>query len=281
MSVDFALLCNATDAYNFHTHTEFCDGKASMSEMARRAAQDGFRRLGFSPHGPLCLESPCNMPHDSIKSYFAEFERVRENFDEKSFTLYKGMEVDWINFDFGPHIDFFQNMGLDYTIGSVHFVPTQDGRMVDCDGRPERFKKYLYSFFKEDLRYVVERFFEQTLWMIEYGGFDILGHFDKIARNAASADPNIESYGWYKALIADVINHAAASGVAIEINTKFLEEEGRAFPKSDYWPKLIDSGATVVINSDAHHPDKIDSGRRKAIDMFRSIKENQRSLRKE
>lgn len=279
MSLDFTSLCASTDAYNFHTHTEFCDGKATMSEIASRALQDGFRYLGFSPHGPICVESSCNMHPESVKEYFAEFDRLQAELCGHGLTLYKGMEIDWIGRDFGPHIDLFQNMELDYAIGSVHFVPTQDGRMVDCDGRPQRFQTYLHSFFRDDLRYVVEKFYEQTLWMLEYGGFDILGHFDKIARNAASIDPEIESSGWYKALVSDVIDHALSSGVAIEINTKILEEEGRFFPHTRYWLELINAGATLIVNSDAHRCDRINAGRQAAIDQLRQTREDQRSRR--
>lgn len=46
-----------TNRYNFHSHTEFCDGHAPMATMAEAAAGDGFEIWGFTPHSPICLDS--------------------------------------------------------------------------------------------------------------------------------------------------------------------------------------------------------------------------------
>lgn len=35
--------------YNLHSHTQFCDGRASMEEMAAAAMAEGFSHWGFSP----------------------------------------------------------------------------------------------------------------------------------------------------------------------------------------------------------------------------------------
>ena len=59
------------------------------------------------------------------------------------------MEIDFVSRDFGPHIDYFQRLPLDFRLGSVHFVPTQDGVWLDCDGRFERFAGYLRDGFRE------------------------------------------------------------------------------------------------------------------------------------
>ncbi|MDE6669612.1 MAG: histidinol-phosphatase, partial [Muribaculaceae bacterium] len=154
----------------------------------------------------------------------------------------------------------------------VHFVPTRDGIPVDCDGRFERFARNLHDAYNDDLRYVVEKYFEQVLTMIECGGFDILGHLDKISANAAKADPDIENTGWYKALIEDVINHAASSGLTVEINTKSYNDTRRFFPALQWWTELLRSGAHIVINSDAHYPDKVNAGRPEALRIIEQLK---------
>ena len=40
-----------------HTHTQFCDGKSSMADFCKRAAQLGYRSIGFTPHSPLPYEN--------------------------------------------------------------------------------------------------------------------------------------------------------------------------------------------------------------------------------
>ena len=262
-------IIKATDRYNLHSHTQFCDGRFPMEEMAASAAECRMLYYGFSPHSPICCDSPCNMSRGDVPVYIDEAARLREVYSGRMEVL-TSMEIDFISPDFGPHIDYFQKLPLDYRVGSVHFVPTREGVPVDCDGRYERFAGYLKEVFHGDLRYVVEKYFEQVLVMLERGGFEMLGHLDKIAGNASQADPEIESQGWYEALIDDVISHAVGSGVVVEINTKAYEEKKRFFPAERWWHKLISAGVPLAINSDAHYRDRIGSGRSQALALLNS-----------
>ncbi len=260
-----------TDLYNLHSHTHFCDGKASMQEIAEAAHRVGMLHLGFTPHSPIACHSTCNMVREAVDPYLSEIARLRDIHGEQM-QVWQSMEIDYLSRDFGPHIDYFQRLPLDYRLASVHFVPNYDGIPIDCDGRYERFSQRLKEEFRGDIRYVVEKFFEHTLTMIELGGFDILGHFDKIARNASQASPGIEEESWYEALIDDVISHAISAQVAIEVNTKAYDEHKRFFPSQRWMDKVIASGLPIVVNSDVHHPDKVNAGRNEALKLIRSLK---------
>lgn len=268
-------IIRSTDRYNLHSHSEFCDGHAPVAEIVAAACRDGFEVWGISPHSPICVDSPCNMSRDDMPTYFAETARLREEYAER-IRILTALEVDFISRDFGPHIDYFENMyqcgELDYRIGSVHFVPNQDGVPLDCDGSYERFARYLRDGYRNDLRYVVEKYFEQVLTMLELGGFEILGHFDKIAGNASCADPTIEDQGWYAALVEDVVRLAKDRGVVVEINTKAIESRKRLYPAERWWPLLIDSGIPLAVNSDCHDPQLTDLGRRQALDALTALK---------
>lgn len=266
---DISELIKKTDNYNFHSHTQFCDGRAPMDVMAEAAAKEDFKVWGFSPHSPLCQESPCNMKAEDMDAYLAEASRLKE-FYSGEMKILTSLEIDYMSPDFGPHIDYFQNLPLDYRLASVHFVPNQDGIWLDCDGRFERFAEYLKTGYRNDLRYVVEKYFEQVIRMLELGGFEILGHFDKIAGNAAIADPEIENNSWYEALVDDVISHAASSGVIVEINTKSLADKNRFFPAQRWWSKLIEAQIQLAVNSDAHFPDRVNAGRPEALSLLKN-----------
>ncbi len=267
---DIIGLINNTDKYNLHSHTQFCDGRATMEEMAEAAAAEGFDIWGFTPHSPLCQLSPCNMKSGDMDAYLSEASRLKEIYKEYMEIL-TSLEIDYMSPDFGPHIDYFRNLPLDYRLASVHFVPNQDGMWLDCDGRSERFAEYLKNGYRGDLRYVVEKYFEQVILMLERGGFEILGHFDKIAGNAAIADPDIENQRWYEALVDDVVSHAVSSGVIVEINTKSLSDKKRYFPALRWWDKIKTAALPVAINSDAHYPDKVNAGREEALKAFKAL----------
>lgn len=131
---------------------------------------------------------------------------------------------------------------------------------VDCDGPAARFLKVLDEDFGGDLRYVAETYYAMEMEMLETGGFDIIGHLDKIGDNGSVADPQLEEYPWYAELVEKVIAKAVEKGVVIEINTKKYPAQGRFFPNVKWWPLLKKYGARTVISTDAHYPDKVAAG---------------------
>ncbi len=249
---------------NLHSHTEFCDGRASMAEMAAAAYSAGFDVWGTSPHSPICCESGANMKAEDMDAYLRESARHKKEYEGKMKVL-TGMEIDYVSPEFGPHIEFFRNLPLDYRIGSVHFVRTRDGRPVDCDGPAERFLKYLDSEYLGDLRYVTETYFAMQMEMLESGGFDIIGHLDKIGDNGSAADPTLEDQDWYAELVEKVIAKAVEKGVTIEINTKKFPSSGRFFPSERWWPLLKKYNAKLILSTDAHYPDKVTAGYSEAL----------------
>lgn len=256
--------------YNLHSHTEFCDGRVPLSEMARAAAEAGMEVWGISPHSPLNIASPCNMSIDDVPAYLEETSRLKKKYDGKM-KVHASMEVDYIGPEFGPHIDLFQEMPLDYRIGSVHFVPNQEGVWLDCDGRYERFAEYLRTGFRGDLRYVVETYFNQVLTMLDLGGFELIGHFDKIIGNAIIADPTLEDQEWYRSLIEEIVAKAKQRGVVVEINTKAYFDKNRFFPSERFWPLLLKADIPLAVNSDAHYPEKVNLGRAEAFGKLNKI----------
>ncbi len=268
--IDFKEIIKATDSYNFHSHTQFCDGRASMAEFAKAAVEAGFRHYGFSPHSPISVESPCNMSRDSVSEYMSEFHRLKEEYSGR-INFYAAMEIDYIDGNWGPSNPYFDTVPLDYRIGSVHFVPTQDGEPVDVDGSVDGFKRKMASKFNDDIRYVVNKFYDQSMDMLAAGGFDIIGHFDKIGHNASHYCPGIEDEPWYQARVNELIDAILQSGVAVEINTKAREKFGRFFPNERYWKRLKEGGATILVNSDAHYTERINASRAEALKALKLL----------
>lgn len=255
---------------NYHSHTEFCDGRASMSEMAEAAFSVGFSVWGTSPHSPVCCESCANMKAESVFSYLEESARLKSLYEGRMRIL-AGMEIDYISPEFGPHIEYFRNLPLDFRIGSVHFVHTRFRKPVDVDGPAERFLKYLDSEFGGDLSYVVETYFAMQMEMLDYGGFDIIGHLDKIGDNGSTAFPDLEAQPWYAVLVENVIAKAVEKDVIIEINTKKYPASGRFFPSERWWHLLKKYNARILLSTDAHYPDKVDAGYHEAYALLEKI----------
>lgn len=273
--MNFKHLILSDKKYNFHSHTQFCDGRDVMAAFARAAVNTGFSHYGFSPHSPLPIESPANMAESDVESYIKEVTRLQEEYCDAATRFYAAMEVDYLGPDWGPSIPYFNSLPLDYRIGSVHFIPSQSGELLDVDGSFDSFGKKLQNNFRGDLHYVVNKFYDQSLEMLSRGGFDIIGHYDKIGHNASYFYPGIEQEVWYRDRVDELTDEIIKSGVTVEINTKAYAAHGRLFPAKRHWKQLLDAGVTILVNSDAHYPDLINASRNETLEMLEQIRISQ------
>ena len=269
--MDFLKLIGDSTKYTFHSHTEFCDGRAQMEAFAREAVAQCFTHYGFTPHSPIPIESSCNMHRDKVPTYLNEVERIKEEYGNRV-SFYAGMEVDYLGDSWGPSIEYFQSLPLDYMIGSVHFIPDQSGQQVDIDGNFESFKRKMSLHFNNDIRYVVETFYAQSIKMVEAGGFDIIGHFDKIGHNSSHFHPGIENEDWYQSLASQLVDKIIESGVTVELNTKAQKDHHRFFPSNVLLKRIIESNVPLIVNSDAHVPALINAKRDMALELIERIK---------
>lgn len=266
--MDFNKIINRTKLYNFHSHTQYCDGRATMEEFVKEAIKQGFEDLGFSPHSPIPFDSPCNMKADDVPVYLDEINRLKSVYGDK-INLYASMEIDFLD-AWGPANDYFINIPLDYKIGSVHFIPSfeDESEYIDVDGSFENFQKKMQLYFYNDIESVVKSFYNQSLKMIEKGGFDVIGHFDKIGYNSSMYRPGIEDEPWYKKLVREVFDAIMDYHYIIEVNTKAYDTQNRFFPNERYFDWLKKYDVPVLVNSDVHFPELINSGRMSAMKLL-------------
>ncbi len=266
--INFKEIINTSKLYNFHSHTQFCDGRDEMEVFVKEAIHLNFTDIGFSPHSPIPYFSPCNMKEGDVPSYLAEVKRLQVEYGDK-INIYSSMEIDFMD-DWGPSSSYFKKLELDYKIGSIHFIKSfvNTEEYVDVDGSFENFKKKMVCHFNDDIKTVVETFYNQTLKMIDVGGFDIIGHFDKIGFNANLYQNGIEDENWYQKIINKVIEAIIDKNIIVEINTKAYEQYNRFFPNERYFQLLKRYNAPVLINSDVHYPERINSGRIEAIKSY-------------
>lgn len=265
---DFLRYTRETDRYNFHGHTQFCDGRATMAEFAEAVSAQGFKYWGFTPHSPVPVDSPCNMLWDDVDAYLAEVKRLGEKYDDVKF--FAAMEVDYLGPQFGPASDRIQALPLDYRIGSVHFIPDQDGNYVDIDGSFESFRIKMHAHFREDIRYVVETFYAQSVAMVRARGFDLIGHLDKIGQNANYYQSGVEQQPWYREALHALLDEVVRSGLTVEINTKALANHHRIFPSRACVEYLQRAGVPVIVNSDAHVPALANAGREYGLRLLQN-----------
>ena len=247
---------------NFHTHSNYCDGKATLREMVDFAVSHGFTALGFSGHGPLPFKNTYSIT--DYEGYCREVRALQEEYRDR-IEISLGLEIDYVPGmleDFTPLIE---QGHLDYTIGSVHLIPAPGITPHDSDdlwmidgSRYETYDEGLHRLFGGDIHRGVRAYFHQQNAMLERNRPTIVGHPDKIVMHNRDRYFH-EDEPWYRDLALETIHLIKELGLICEINTRGIYK-GR---HTDYYPGkwLINEMKTlripVIVSTDAHMPDDL------------------------
>lgn len=249
---------------NYHSHCSFCDGRAPLEDFIKEAISQKFTSYGISSHAPLSFSTHWAMKDEDLPAYLEECFRLRDQYKDQ-IELYIGLEIDYLNDDSNPSIDKFTQLPLDYRIGAVHLLYNKKGEVIDVDCSLEKYIRIVDEHFGGDIEYIVKLYYDRLLRMIELGGFDIIAHADKIHYNASQYYPGLLDEPWYDSLMQDYFKAIANSGYMVEINTKAYLQMDVFFPNERYFPLLKELNIPILVNSDAHFPKRINSGRPEAL----------------
>jgi len=255
---------------NYHSHNTFCDGRSSMEDFVKFALAKGVMKYGFSSHAPLPFNTFWNMKIDDFVDYQSEFHRLKLKYNSR-IDLYLGLEIDYIHNFFEIQNKLFSTDNFDYLIGSIHYTDVlPDGNYWTIDGNFEDFKRGLNILFDGDIRAAARRFFEISSVMVDKGGFDIVGHFDKITLNGSRFKEFDVSESWYRNLVGEVLQQIKDKGLILEINTKSLHGKGITYPGIEFFPLINELDIPIVVNSDCHYPTTIIDG---FVETYRALKQ--------
>lgn len=252
---------------NYHSHCLYCDGHAHMEDFIRFAINQGFTSYGISSHAPLPFPTAWTMEWDRMSDYLDEFQRMKQKYAGQ-IELAIGLEIDYLNEESNPAKKCFKALPLDYRIGSVHMLQDAKGEVVDIDTPADKFRIIVDTHFDGDLDRVIHLYYANLLRMIELGGFDIVGHADKMHYNASCYRSGLLDEPWYDALVHDYFSEIARRGYIVEINTKAYHDLVTFYPNERYFALLKELGIRVQVNSDAHYPERINYGRSEAFEAL-------------
>lgn len=257
---------------NYHSHCNFCDGRSYPEDFVKFAISHGFRAYGFSSHSPLPFETFWNMPKDDMDEYLKEIGRLKEKYAGK-IEIYCGMEIDYLDKTYNASIPYFQNLPLDYRIGSIHFLPIMEPlieeNMMCIDGSFSDFKQSTDTYFDGDIKKVIHCYYNSSCEMIEAGGIDIVGHLDKIYMNGQKfADFSLDAT-WYRKEILNYLDLIHEKSLMVEINTKNYTKKKELYPHQSLFKLLKERNIPILVNSDCHYPDLVNDGRNEAFILLK------------
>lgn len=238
---------------NLHTHTTYADGKDTPEKLILEAIKRGFSSLGFSEHSYMSFSDyPYQMTIEEMVNYKAEIKALKEKYRE-SIDIFCGLEY-----------EFYSSVPtdeLDYIIGSVHYLEI-GGKILGFDRGLSETLEYLNTNFSGDGLSFAEKYFETVSRLPSRGKFDVIGHFDLLAKNNEKGEFIDTSSKKYLSLGVEAIRSLKGKIPLFEVNTGAIAR-GYAtlpYPQLEFLKEFKNCGFGAIISSDCHDKSFLDCG---------------------
>lgn len=239
--------------YHFHDHRS-SDGVAELPSHCEAALAAGIRYVCITNHAEVM--GPDGLWRADLDEMRDRFLAVRQSVAECR-SRYPDLDVRLgIELEYRPEwTETFDRLTdlvpFDFVLGSVHIV---DG--FNISGGPGR--DLFFESQTQDEAY--RRYFHELDAMVEWGGFDVVSHFDLIARyghhHYGPYDPTR-----YREVIQPVLEKMVMRGLGIEINTSGVSGPGAPYPERAILEWALEVGVpALTLGTDSHRPDTFANG---------------------
>jgi len=239
---------------NYHSHTNFSDGKGEPELYVKSALKQKMYAYGFSCHSPVPFTSGWNMKYENLLAYINEIQRLKKKY-KGQIKLFLGMEIDYIKNIVG--INNYNYLNLDYTIGGVHFLGFfKDGSAWDYDGGKIKYEKGLKEIFGNDIKKLVKYYYQQVNNMIINEKPNIIAHLDLIKKYNKGNYFFDENEKWYKDIVLESLKIIANNNLIVEVNTRGVLKgiDNEFYPSNFILDKCKELNIKLCLSADAHNP---------------------------
>jgi histidinol-phosphatase (PHP family) len=132
---------------------------------------------------------------------------------------------------------------------------------LTIDDSSDNFAQLIELDYQNSLQKACEDYWQRIGILASQFHPTILGHLDLIKMNGRKLNPQLESEKWYQEAVFKCLTIIEETNVVVEINTGGLSR-GRVpdlYPSDWIITELVKRQIPIQINSDAHHPDQLDS----------------------
>ena len=249
--------------FDTHNHSQFSfDGNGTTVEKsALAAAEKGFGGICFTDHCDFYVPpmkeqfEPIVSEVFDIEAQQAEIDRVNGLIADgalgkgipKKFRIFKGIELGLGERNLEQSKELLSSRRFDQVIASVHYLEDTDpyfGPYYKGKNWKEAYGRYLETLLRE---------------MKRLEDFDIMGHFDYIARYAPYPKESV-LYKDFPGLFDEIFKYLIENGKGLEINTKSYKAYGLRKPQldKDILIRYLELGGEILcMGSDSHAPEQV------------------------
>ncbi len=243
------------DKYSdYHMHSLFSDGSASIDEMVESAIEKGLSQITITDHMPLPHATRYAMAYDKLALYRQTIREARLRFGSR-LKINMGIEMEYIP-QHSCWIEDISDMGWDHMIISVHALFKGNCQAM-VNGSAEEFNT-LVENFSYDVPSLCRAYYETLKQGYRTGLFDIAGHMDVIKKHNVGEIFFRESDAHYRGLVLSTLDVIREQGMKMEVNTAgFNHPVGRQYPSDWIIQAALEKEIPIVLSSDSHSPDTL------------------------
>lgn len=245
--------------YDQHSHTNYSpDSRSTIKEVIyhivelNKMFKDKIAAIAFTDHLDMLPPiKPLKFMFDIGKQQ-AEIEELqsRENYITNSYfpKLYKGIEIGLQPHSIEASKEYIAGYKFDVVIASLHFIDNLD---------PYRGTYFEGKDFKQAFSHAFETMYNVVT---QFEDFDILGHFDYVARYSPYEVKDI-FYRDFPDELDALLKYLAQNGKALEVNTKtYALHLNKHIQVLDI--KVLKrfkelGGECITLGSDSHSPERV------------------------
>lgn len=204
--------------WDFHIHTNFTDGAATVREVFQEALRKDLEILAFTEH----TEPWRSNQKDWFKYYVEDIKKCRNTYRNK-IVAFIGVEANAVSFSGDIELSPEMEKDVEFILGAVHRYPGLEGRKTN----------ELSAIEAIDLEY------RTLLGLIGGRKIDAIAHIGATCSKYCAPFPTN--------LTREIIRAATRNQIAVEINPVHNK------PLLSYLEMCAEENAMIVMGSDAHN----------------------------
>lgn len=244
---------------SYHVHSVWSDGKAKIADMFRAAQEAGLTEVGMSDHYVLTPGSnqlDWSMPLDTLDDYVVDVQSSAGEVGE-DVIIRLGLEVDYFPETESDLKIILSSQPFDYLIGSVHFA-----NEFAIDASADDWAPLDQAQIDE----IIRLYWVRVRQMAESGLFDIAAHLDLTKKYAVYPTIDISRE------MSEALDAIAKSDMSVELNTAgWYLPCNEGYPDPSIIRGCLDRGIPMLVSSDAHVPENLLRGYRRAYDLLQEV----------
>ncbi len=249
--------------FDTHNHSQFSFDveNTTVEKSALAAAGKGFGGICFTDHCDFYVPKmkeefgPVVSEVFDVEAQQSEIDRVNGLITDgafgkavsSKFKIFKGIELGLGDKVHDQTRELLSKHKFDQITVSVHYLEDTDpyfGPYFKGKNWKEAYGRYLETILKE------------MKWL---GNFDIIGHFDYVARYAPYPKESV-LYRDFPGLFDEMFKYLIENGKGLEINTKSYKKHGLRTPQldRDILIRYMEMGGEIIcMGSDSHTPEQV------------------------